>query len=425
MNMKTLVALLVAAAMLLPAAAMAEDRLKLSGSMQVRGQIYDWDDGVNDENGAWNDSRLRIGGKLSVADGVSVVFRFDTLESMENSSDALAWGNQPNAGAPANGASQYTARRSDIQFDLGFLEIVKNGFTLQAGQNFYKLGETGKMMNSVGQGFIGKYAGFSLLYIKNMDENLGNLSFAKRNEGDVSLFGAQYVFKGEGFTVTPMVSYSNDEAQFDRDVLGLGLHATAKLGPVNLKGEFNYFDGEKTSGGTDIDLKGTQLYLDASMNATDKVKIGLMGFYALAQDGDDEQQITDNNLNGGIDYTFARWHPEAYGYESSDFVNRFDIFDPTRVNQTDTHLSEGVMAISLYTDIKATEDLSLQFAALYAVPEDDFIVDYDIYTLNAGFAYKVASNTTLASHAYYVNKDFDDAEEYDSYQIITGLVVNF
>ncbi|MBE0576687.1 MAG: porin [Desulfuromonadales bacterium] len=417
--LKVLVAVLVIAAMAVPV--IAEDRLQLSGEMRVRGYLYDTDytdfGEEDDDSGAWNDQRLRMLGKIAVAEGVSVVFRFDATESDENSSNAVAWGGSQTS------AYQYSQRRADIQFDNAYLMVEKNGFTLKAGQQYFGFwGYTGKMMDVIGAGFTGQYKGLTLMHVKRLDENNGNDSFAQPNDGDVSLTGLKYDFKGEGFTLTPMVSYNQSDSAVrggDRDLLALGLASSIDLGPVLLKGEFNYFDGEDNVG----DIKGTQLYLDASMAATTTLRVGLMGFYALGDDED--EQATNNNFDGAVDWTFADWHPESYGHWSVEFVDEFaDIYDPLGVNA-------GVMAAQLYADLQATENTSMKFAAMYFQNEDDEFIDYDGYTLNAGIAYKLAKNTTLSLHANYIKFNVDEVDgesvdaDGDTLQAISGIQVAF
>ena len=78
--LKIMIVLLTIAAVAAPV--MAEDRLSLNGEMRVRGWYID--DG-GDSTDSFMDQRLRIGGKLSVAEGVSITFRFDETEA--------TWGN--------------------------------------------------------------------------------------------------------------------------------------------------------------------------------------------------------------------------------------------------------------------------------------------------------------------------------------------
>jgi hypothetical protein len=445
--LKVLVAALLLAAMVVPA--IAEDRMKLSGEMRVRGYLYDTDysdvDGT-DEKGGWNDSRLRVGGDIAVAEGVSVHFRFDAVESGENSSDATAFGFNPQSAV----ATQYSQRRGDIQFDKAYLQVVKNGFTLMAGQLYFGgMGYTGKMTDVVGPGFIGKYDGLTVNFVKRRDKNTGNNSFAKTSSvygnGDATLLSAKYDFKGEGFSVTPMLAYNYDQRDdFDYNVFGAGLAGSTTIGPVAIKGEFNYFKGSDISsdlpgtwvtsqyGITDSDYaidffqedgKGAQLYLDGSMNATDTVKVGVMGFYADGQTS--KYQITNMNQDGNVQYAFADYHPESYGTWSTDFVDEFvDIYDPMGV-------SAGVIAGQLYADIKATEEIGLQFAGMYFTNQEDKYIDYDGYTLNAGITYALAANTVLSLHANYVKYNVDEIFDTnvdvktDTFQSIAGIQVKF
>src|SRR6056297_3349862 len=97
---------------------LAEDRLALSGSMDVRGWYLD-DGGDNDETFA--DHRLRVGGKISVAEGVSVTFRTDLSESDE-------WGTDAGFG------------RQGYQIDRAHLDIAKGMFTLRGGQQLIFIG---------------------------------------------------------------------------------------------------------------------------------------------------------------------------------------------------------------------------------------------------------------------------------------------
>jgi hypothetical protein len=421
--LKLLMAALLLVAMAAPA--IAEDRLSLSGEMRVRAFAYDYDydyefegEKENDsDSGAWNDQRLRIAGKIAVAEGVSVNFRLDATESNENSSDAVAWGG-------AAGAYQYAQRRADIQFDLAYLQIEKFGATLKAGQLYFGgFGYTGKLIDVVGAGFTGMYNGITLHHVKRKDENMGKNTFSGNYDADASLTAVKYDFKGEGFTLTPMVSYNNDATFQDRDLLGLGLAGSVNAGPVLIKGEFDYFDGDYGDY-SDVDMFGTQLYLDASMAATDTVRVGGMLFYALGDDED--EQVTNNNFDGNVNWAFADYHPESYGTWTTDFVDEFyDIYDPAGVNA-------GVIAFQAYADVKASDSISLQFAAMYFQNEDDTYVDYDGYTLNAGIVYALAANTSLTAHVNYIDIDaednvdeFDASEKGNTLQMISGIQVKF
>ena len=442
--LKVLLIGLVITAMAVPV--IAEDRLSLAGQMRVRGFMYDYDldpdngDGA-DDSGAWNDQRFRIGGKLAVAEGVSVNFRFDVAESDKGNSNDVAWG-----GSTKN-YSPYSHRRSDIQFDKAYLQIEKNGFKFATGQMYFGGFGTGRLLDTVGTGFSAHYGGLSTHHVKQYDENNGNDSFgASNSDEDRSLTAAKYVFKGDGWSVTPMASYvTGDVNNVDSDRLGLGVTGNVNLGPVYLKGELDVFDGDAGN----RDAKGTQFYLDGSMAATDSLRVGVMAFFADDQSGGD-LQVTHQNMP-----VFADWHPENYGYWSTEFVGEFDVYNPgaflNRVlGKSDNDQAGGTSqngggsnALSIYADLKATDDISMKFAAMYFAPNDDNKLDFDGYTANVGIAYKLAANTTLTAHLNYMSMSADDVvvsgkdldgnaftadlgdTDFDVFQAISGIVVKF
>jgi Gram-negative porin len=401
-SIKGLVALLLVLGLAVPA--MAEDRLSLTGSMQVRGFFVQDDDGTLETSHAWNDSRLRIGGKFAVADGVSVNFRFDANESAENSSDAIAWGGDTST------LPQYSNRRADIQFDQGYLMVEKNGYTLKAGEQYFGGFGITKIFDAMGAGFIVQKSGLTLAHVKVTDANKGANGLTKTGLNDRAVTGAMYDFKGDGFTLKPMVSYANNDGE-DANRLALGVFGTVNAGPVGIKGELDYFNG--TQAGTGFDEKGLQLYVDASMAATDTIKVGLIGLYAQGQD-DTDVQVAEQNMTH-----FAEWHPEDYGPWSGDIVGDFETFDPTGAGA-------GVIGIEVYSDVKVTDDLGLQFSALYLQTEDDGIYDATGYILNASANYVVAKNTKLLTQVNY--RSFEDNEtdtDLSRLGVISGLVVSF
>ena len=141
---KALVVMLVAVGMILPAVAVAEDRLSLSGEMRVRGWHTDYDFGDLDEDDGtetWADQRLRIAGKLAVAEGVSITFRTDITESN--------WGTTGSGNGFGSGRSG-----ADQQWDRAHIDLEKNDMHLRAGQQLIVLGKSG--FDSQDNGQIGR-----------------------------------------------------------------------------------------------------------------------------------------------------------------------------------------------------------------------------------------------------------------------------
>ncbi|MBE9487116.1 MAG: porin [Chloroflexi bacterium] len=386
--LKIMVALLAIAAIAAPV--MAEDRLSLSGSMQVRGHFYDFDSDIDadDESAAWNDQRLRIAGKLSVAEGVSVNFRFDATESEENQSGATPWGN----------IGQNTHRRADIQFDKAYLQLEKNDYTFTAGQQYFSQGLIGTVGDHVGTGFILKRSPVALFHTKTVDDDI--------TETDASLTGAQFSFGNDTMAGKVFGIYDQGTASGD-ELYALGFSFDSDLEAVNVKGELNYFDGENAAG---VDEKGLQLYVDVSAEVNETVTVGGLAIYAKAEDTDD--QITRVTGTG-----FAGFSPQTYGYFSTDYSIDFDIFDPSGLNQ-------GSMAGSLYADVKLNDDLSSKFAAMYFTVDDDHTADMDGFILNASASYALMANTKLNVGINYMNVD-EDGTDVDVVQAMTGLYVNF
>lgn len=404
-TLKTLVALLAIAAAAAPVIAAAAaptsvaERLSYNGTIRIRGFFASVDDSTEKSSHDWNDERLRVGGKFVVDEGISVHFRFDALESNENSSTAVAWGGSTSTYAP------YSHRRADIQFDKGYLQIEKYGYTLAAGQQYFGVGY--HQLNTVGTGLTLRHGSVSVAHVKQYDSNAGDNSFNKTGYDETSLTAVSYTYKGENFGLTPIVTYSLAEST-DVNRLGLGLIGYSTLGAIRLKGEIDYFRGETAAG---ADEKGLQIYLDGSTAVSETVTLGLIGLYAQGQKGGDVQ-VTNQAMP-----VFAGWHPEAYGPFSTDFVSEANTFDPSGSGA-------GVLGAVLYSDVKVGADLKLQFAATYFMSEDDSIYDFSGSILNAGCKYALTAKTSLSAQISY--QDFDDAgTDFSALQSITGLTVMF
>jgi hypothetical protein len=347
--LKVMMVVALVAAMVAPA--VAEDRLSLAGSMRVRGWFVNSDDGTTDESFAWNDQRLRVGGKIAIAEGVSVNFRFDASESEENSSDGVAWGGA-NSGSNGNTFAPYSNRRADVQFDKAYLQIAKGGYTVMAGQMYFGGFASGHLLDTAGAGIIIKRGNVMLAHVKETDEingEAGGMTGLK----DSSITAAKIDIKNDTMAITPMISYL--AAGDDEDLLGLGVAAAAKLGAVNIKGEINYFDGQQ-AGTNGADRKGLQGYVDASSALSDTFTLGGILAYAQGQDGANEEHASYMDMP-----VFAEWHPETYGFYSGD-VDQSQTYDPTGQGA-------GVIAAIVYADLKLSDALDAKLGGTFCRPK--------------------------------------------------------
>jgi len=388
--LKVMIALLAIAAIAAPA--FAEDRLSLSGEMRVRGFFLNQDNGTTDESSAWNDMRLRMMGKLAVAEGVSVIFRTDMGEAKMGANDRYS-----NRGDSAFAGK--TAGDQEMHFDVAMLSITKNGYTLNAGQQYYRLGTTGMISDHVGAGFTLKKGPVTLFHVKVQEDAI--------TESDESVTGANFAFGNDDFSGNVFAAYDVGQAS-DDNLLGVGVSLNANLGAVAIKGELDYLSGENAAG---ADEKGLNLYVDASAAISETVTVGGILLYGQAQDGTDEQVV-------GMNRAFGDWRPLSYGYETVEFtqeINPFDISDGG---------DAGMQAVSIYADFKASDALGLKFAAAYAQPddEDQTTID-DATTLNASLKYAVMANTSFTTHVNY--QMISDTADKDNLQVISGLKVKF
>lgn len=418
--LKIMIVLLTILAVAAPAV-MAEDRLSLAGSMRVRGFYHniDEDTASSDVTDAWNDQRLRIGGKISVAEGVSVNFRFDASESEKSSSDDVAWGGSGSEYKP------YSHRRADIQFDKAYLQVEKGGYTFMAGQMFfYGMSEANRLLDTVGTGFIVKRGPFTLAHVKQYDATNGRLS--DTGEKDGSLTAASYAYKSDAFNAKVALAYNNKTnvgapaspgTDSDSELYGVAISGDTNLAGFGIKGELDFFDG---SDDNDDDVVGMQVYLDASTAISESVVLGGMFFYAAEAD-DDETQVTAMSMP-----IFADWKPQEYGYHTTDFYTTYSPFEPKA--------DQGVLGLQAYADWKINDELGTKYAVGYFMPADDDDAagkyDYTILVLNASAQYALLPNTALTAHVNYQMYDEDTPSgvaenDTDTLQAITGITVSF
>ena len=401
---KALVVMLVAVGMILPAVAVAEDRLSLSGEMRVRAFHEDFDSA--DDTDTWANQRLRIAGKIAVAEGVSVTFRTDITEGTD-------WGNSSNFGGGiagpirTNGAG-HARSGAQQQWDRAHLDIEKGMFHLRAGQQYVgTFGVFAVDTQDSGLRLDIKTENVPISTYVIVDNDNGG-----RDQADAFLYGVTITPKiGEVSTRFFGAGYNDGE---EEEVYLLGASASMMLGPVNLFGEFDYFTGDANDA-AGVDAFGTQLMLDGSMALSDMITLGGQFYYAAGDDEDVQYVFLGNGFNG--------WDPiydvgTSLSNEEIVFGRPFDF----------TGLSAGVVGGRLYGKFKLSDAINLGASASYLSEEEDEFVESDGYQLAAGLTYGILENTSFQVQLQYEDMDLEVlgvSADYDSFRAGTGIFVKF
>ena len=389
--LKIMIVLLAIVAMATPV--MAEDMLSLGGQMRVRGWYVD--NGA-DATQTWADQRLRIGGKFSVADGVSVTFRLDATEK--------TWG---------DGGNTYGAGRlpqDGMQWDRAHMDLAFDGFSLRAGQQYVGFSQSGAF-NAQDAGLTLKTKGAVPVTAFFM------LADANGTNADGFYYGANVGFGADAFKGNAFVVGQNKVSNSGEDVYLIGADATFSMDAIKLVAELDIFTGDATA---TTDAFGTQLFVDASMAAGETMTFGGQLYYALGDDTDTQFYVLGNDF-GGWDPLFAHGtgldneqiHP-GKSYIVGNDARPFNFFGS----------NAGVIAGRIYADAKVSDAVKVGGSLSYLEPEEDANVTADsAITLAVGMKYAVMSNTSLGVLVEYI--DVDDSGVDEVLAAGVGLFVNF
>ena len=427
--LKIAIVLLAIAAMATPV--MAEDMLSLGGQMRVRGWYKDADN-ANDSTATWADQRLRIGGKLSIADGVSITFRTDITESV--------WGSGNVYGSGRIGMQQWDRAHIDLKFS--------DGFSVRAGQQFVWFLESGAFNTQsngvkavIGAGPV-KITPFFFLEKNNDVAKSAAHAVVSEDPAAPGTCACEWVsasdpaYKSDGFTYGANAAFGDDTFKAnvlfaaqnkvnnaDEDVYLFGADVKLNFDVVNIIAEMNYFTGDANA---TQDAYGLQGFVDASFGLGEAMTLGGQVYYA---DGDtkDAQYITLGNDFGG-------WDPLN---EHGTGLNNEQI-TPGSANMFGTSArpygifapGAGVMAGRIYLDAKIGDDMTLGGSVSYLEPEEDSVtaVDSAINT-TVGLHYNVMANTSIGAQVEYISIDQSSAASPDAPEDALaagfGLFVNF
>jgi hypothetical protein len=414
---KVLVAALVMVGMALPV--IAEDRLQLSGEMRTRAFYtnYDIDDAPDFGTQTWANQRLRIAGKIAVAEGVSVTFRTDITEGTNwgDSSTFFSGANNPER---SNGFG-HARSGSQQQWDRAHMDLTKGMFHLRAGQQFVGTGGTWAI-DTQDSGLaldIKTSVPVNVFFIVDKDG-------ASKDIEDSFLFGGSLSPKGDNFSAKIFgAGYHDDDGGSglgNEEVYLLGLQGSTNLSAVKLFGEFDYFTGDVNN---DVDAFGAQLFLDASVAATDALTVGGQFYYADGDDEDVQYVRLGNGFNGWdpiMDVGTSLSNEEiTLGQLMGIDGNPFDF----------TGESAGVIGGRLYGNFKLSDTLSFGASAAYLTVQEDKNIDVDEMVLAGGMVYKVLDNTSFQLQLQYQDGTVKDTPvgdiDFDAVTAGTGLFVTF
>jgi hypothetical protein len=368
--------------------AFAEDRLGLGGEMRVRG----WYKDNSNDVATYMDQRLRIGGKFSIADGVSVTFRTDVTEK--------TWG----AGGSEFGSGRMP--QDAQQWDRAHMDLDLGNFHLRAGQQWVGYGILGGTINSQDAGLKVDMKGpVSVSAFWLLDDQRGGTATA-----DSYLFGAQVGHKTDAYSGNVFLGGQTKAMDADESAYLIGVNAMMNLAAVKLQTELDFFFGDATA---TADAVGTQLLVDASMAMGDAATVGGQLLYAMSADAGEVQYENLGNDFNGYDPLF-----DVGTNLSNEQIGLGRPFQACGAGA-------GVMGGRVYGNFTASDALSFGASFAYLVPEDDNNTTVDSLMAFAGGAvYKVMSNTSL--HAQLEWMDYDDTPDTDAMMNMgVGLFVNF
>lgn len=402
---KGMVALLAIAVLAAPA--MAEDRLSLSGQMRV---LFNHVDDGGDNTDSYFSQRLRIGGKFSIADGVSITFRTDVTESDWGSGNIYGSGRMTN---DDTGDNQWDRAHIDLDFD---------SFSLRAGQQFVAFG-IGSTINAQSNGFKATINGatpVTLFWMLTDDNDIDddNSTDNAYETHDSYLYGVNIGHNTDLYAAN--IYFGGQTASFDEneDAYAVGVNSVFNLNNLKLTGQAEYFTGDYDD---DTNAFGLQGFVDAAFSASEALIVGGQVYYAQAAD-DDEHQYT--YLGKG---DFDDWDPLnsiGIGLDNiKETLGRpYNLFQKSA---TDDDLAEaGVIAGRIYTMYRFNNATNIGASFTYAEPEDDDSTTADsLMVWTVGCSYILMENTKLATQISYEDFDQDDMDE--TLKAHVGLFVNF
>jgi len=407
----------------------AEDRLKLDGSLRVRAINTDNNTGVNDadDNEKWIDSRFRLGMTLTVAEGITANLRADYQ-------DDAVWGLDVNSiGRPEAADRQYASSKT-ISIDRMFIRIERDMFIYQGGQIFQSFGvpraASAYQPQNTGMALRLKLPVMVDLNYFKLSEN-GSKRDELDAEKDADIYGIQGQFASDAFTVGAFYVLQNDQhkssvagAKSEDSPTTIGVWGLAKLGPVALKGSLDMFGGSykvaNATGKDEIDYMGTQLWLNGEMGLSKAFKVGANIYYALAanKDGSEVQRTysTDSRFGG------FEPHEAFFGWNDS-YSALIGTRNDTPFNPSDGD-NAGSVSGDVYVQFQATDSIKLQAQIGYFTPQDEDLTQWENSLLTQAYVdWTFAPKCDLAAGGYYRTDSFKNDVEFKDAEVGMAAVL--
>jgi len=330
--------------------------VKFTGSFYAAGMYQDKTslikDSPSDQSTAFYYQRLRVGMYFVVTPALSLVTRFDAMERVWGAPRSAAGG----AWGPADtGSAGTVAENENIAFDWAYIQYVSPIGMFMVG--YQQDGAWGTVFgdNSVPLAKIqyvirtGPITGIAYMgKIAELDKTAKNPGFAAEDvDADKYMLGIVYQVNKDIQTGLLFVHIRDNTdkavalsaAPFnylnEKKIYTLQPYFKAKLGPVALEGELNYFWGEikatDSLGGAKVKLDMLSVYLDAVADLGMFYAGGTFAYLSGDKDGPGGGKLKGGLNTGGID-----WNPSLilFNYDKRYWAGRLPGYNSTGVPTT-------------------------------------------------------------------------------------------
>ncbi|MCK5099975.1 MAG: hypothetical protein KAR45_17830, partial [Desulfobacteraceae bacterium] len=227
-----------------------------------------------------------------------------------------------------------------------------------------------------------------------------------------------FKYAAESFGVLNVFAVQRNDKGVNANVNLFGAQFATKLGMVGLNAEINIFGGDQDTRYGSDDYKGQQLFVQATLNPSEKFMVAFQGLYAKGYDGANEVQVHQI----GFDSDLGTFSPFDYGIMGGE---HFDLCTTGLEYLGD---NAGVVGLNVIADFKVAEGILIQGSLGWIQPEEDNSSNYDggAIVFNIGATFDIATNTKFGVQYNQVAVDGDTGISDDAAQsFMAALYLNF